>query len=277
MLTMKAQYKLANAKEYFEEHLQVGDYYMEGHQVKGRWFGKGAEELGLCGVTKGEAFLRLCDNLHPQPGERLTQRLITPRTESGKDAQAREVANRRVFYDFTLSPPKSVSIAALVGDDRRIVEAHDQAVQTVLIQFESFAATRVRKRGQASYRMTGNLVGAIFRHDTSRALDPHLHSHCILFNATRDRVEDRWKALEPYEMLRAKTFAEQLYYHELVRALQRYGYWVEHKPRGDFEIVGVSEELIDRFSKRHREIDEQTRTNTYQQQPTQKYGRGMRI
>jgi conjugative relaxase-like TrwC/TraI family protein len=141
-----------------------------------------------------------------------------------------------VFFDFTFSPPKSVSIAALVGDDRRILEAHDEAAQVALRQLEMYAATRVRKDGETSYRLTGNLVGAVFRHDTSRALDPHLHTHCILFNATRDSVENRWKALEPYELLVAKKFTEQVYYHELTMALVRFGYGIENNPRGDFEI-----------------------------------------
>src|SRR5438552_19198839 len=90
------------------------------------------------------------------------------------------------------------------ADDRRIIEAHDNAVQAALEELQSYAATRVRKGGQCSHRVTGNLVGAVFRQDTSRALDPHLHSHCILFNATKDGMEQRWKALEPYEMLKAK-------------------------------------------------------------------------
>jgi ATP-dependent exoDNAse (exonuclease V) alpha subunit len=103
------------------------------------------------------------------------------------------------------------------------------------------------------------VVGAVFRHDTSRALDPHLHTHCILFNATRDSIEGRWKALEACEMVTAQKFVRNVYYHEMVRSLQRFGYGVENNPRGDFEIAGVSKELIDRFSKRHREIDEKTR------------------
>ncbi len=106
-------------------------------------------------------------------------------------------------------------------------------------------------RGQYSQRATGNVVGAVFRHDTSRALDPHLHSHCILFNATWDSTEGRWKALEACEMVTAQKFVRNVYYHELVRSLQRFGYGVENNPRGDFEIAGVSKELIDRFSKRH--------------------------
>jgi TrwC relaxase len=39
----------------------------------------------------------------------------------------KETVNRRVFYDFTFSPPKSVSIVAPAGPDERIVSAHDQA------------------------------------------------------------------------------------------------------------------------------------------------------
>jgi conjugative relaxase-like TrwC/TraI family protein len=197
MLTMKAQYNLANAEKYFEQHLQVGDYYMEGQQVLGEWFGKGAEELRLSGVTQADEFLKLCQNIHPQTRERLTQRQNAKRLTMDGDGNTHEFANRRVFYDFTLSPPKSVSIVALAGNDQRIVQAHDEAVRTALNELQSYAATRVRKQNQCSHRLTGNLVGAIFRHDTSRALDPHLHSHCILFNATKDSVENRWKALEP--------------------------------------------------------------------------------
>jgi hypothetical protein len=95
----------------------------------------------------------------------------------------------------------------------------------------------------------------MFRHDTSRALDPHLHTHCVMFNATFDTTENRWKALSNYEMLQARKYAENVYYHEYARELRQSGYEIENKPRGDFEIVGVSPELQLRFSKRHNEID----------------------
>jgi conjugative relaxase-like TrwC/TraI family protein len=259
MLTMKAQYSLRNAESYFREHLGVGDYYMEGRSVSGQWFGDGAKELGLAGVTTENEFMNLCRNLHPQSGEQLTPRLNSKRISVDKAGNIHESANRRVFYDFTLSPPKSVSIAALVGNDQRIIEAHDEAVTVAMRELQAYAATRVRKQNQYAHRVTSNVVGAVFRHDTSRALDPHLHTHCILFNATRDTVEGRWKALEACEMVTAQKFVRNVYYHEMVRSLQRFGYGVENNPRGDFEIAGVSKELIDRFSKRHREIDEKTR------------------
>ncbi len=259
MLAPKEQYNLADAKKYFKEHLAVGDYYAEGQSIPGQWIGKGAEDLGLSGVTTADEFVRLCENLHPQTGERLTLRQKTTRTEMDADGKEHETANRRVFYDFTFSPPKSVSIAALVVDDTRIIVAHEQAVTAAMNQLQSFAATRVRKEGQCTDRTTGNLVAAMFRHDTSRALDPHLHTHCIVFNATFDAVEKQWKALQNHEIFAAQKFVENVYYHELTRELVKFGYRIENKPRGDFEIKDVPPELVAKFSKRHREIDQKTK------------------
>ena len=240
-----------NAKEYFEEHLCVGDYYDEGQRVTGQWFGSGAERLGLSGKVGSEAFLRLCENLHPASGDTLTPRLNTMRM----DKAGGNATNRRIFYDFTFSPPKSVSVAALAGADNRILEAHAQAVRSAMREFEAFATTRVRVGKADCDRSTGNFVAAMFTHDTSRALDPHLHTHCVVFNATFDAVENRWKALQNYELLRARKFAENVYYHELARNLRGFGYEIRNLARGDFQIEGISEAVCERFSKRDAEID----------------------
>jgi hypothetical protein len=68
MLSPKAQCSVADAKRYFREHLAVGEYYTEGQQVRGQWYGKGAAALGLSDVTNVELFERLCDNLLPLTG-----------------------------------------------------------------------------------------------------------------------------------------------------------------------------------------------------------------
>jgi conjugative relaxase-like TrwC/TraI family protein len=115
-----------------------------------------------------------------------------------------EVANRRVFYDFTFSPPKSVSIQALIADDKRLLESHSRAVRIAVNELQHFAGTQVHRGMDKSERLTGNVICATFRHDTSRALDPHLHTHCVMFNATFDATEQRWKALSNYEMLQAR-------------------------------------------------------------------------
>jgi len=252
VLSTKTQCNLNNAEKYFKEHLQLGDYYSQENIVSGEWAGIGAEQLGLTGRVKQDQFLKLCHNQNPQTGELLTQRMKTTRWDSDKMA---EVANRRIFYDFTFSPPKSVSIQALIADDKRLLESHSRAVQIAVNELQHFAGTQVHRGMDKSERLTGNVICATFRHDTSRALDPHLHTHCVMFNATFDATEQRWKALSNYEMLQARKFAENVYYHEFARDLRQFGYEIENKPRGDFEIKGVSRELQSRFSKRHNEID----------------------
>ncbi|MCW5552117.1 MAG: relaxase domain-containing protein [Verrucomicrobiae bacterium] len=250
MVTAKTQYNLANAQEYFEEHLCVGDYYDEGQRVSGEWLGSGAQRLGLAGRVRADEFLRLCENQHPATGDTLTQRLNSTRSDGNGNA-----ANRRIFYDFTFSPPKSVSLVGFLGEDTRVLEAHGRAVRSALREFEAFAATRIRAGGEHGDRRTGNFAAALFTHDTSRALDPHLHTHCIVFNATFDTTENRWKALQNYELLLARKFAENAYYHELARELRTMGYRIRNLSRGDFQIEGVPTELCDRFSKRDAEID----------------------
>jgi conjugative relaxase-like TrwC/TraI family protein len=247
MLSPQTQTNLKNAKSYFEEHLAAGDYYAEAERVVGQWIGKGAEMLGLDGVVSQSDFVALCENAHPQTGKRLTQRLKSTRTVNGGTDDEHHAANRRVFYDFTFSPPKSASIAALVNGDVRIVQAHREAVRIAAVELERFAATRCRQGGQNSDRFTENIVAALFEHDTSRALDPHLHTHCIIFNATHDAGEDRWKALQNYQMLVAQKYVENVYYHELARSLRSCGYSIANSARGDFRL------------KRHRQIDDQTR------------------
>ena len=251
MLSPKAQMNLKHAKSYFREHLSVGDYYSVEAQVRGEWFGEAAALLGLAGVVGEVDFLALCEGMNPKTGERLTLRLNSLRRE----ALGGELANRRVFYDFTISPPKSVSVVALCQDDR-ILALHDRAVRTAMSELEKFASTRVRKGGVRADRETGNVIGAAFRHDTSRELDPHVHTHCVVLNATFDPLENRWKAVEVQGMYAAQKFAENLYYHELAKGLRGLGYELENNVR-DFEIKGVPTSLVERFSKRHRQIDEE--------------------
>ena len=73
-----------------------------------------------------------------------------------------------------------------MANDTRIVEAHRAAIEVAVGELEQFAAARLPRSGANSDRLTGNIVAALFEHETSRALDPHLHTHCIVFNATHD-------------------------------------------------------------------------------------------
>jgi conjugative relaxase-like TrwC/TraI family protein len=232
----------AGAESYFDEHLSHNDYYTQEQTKHGQWLGIGAERLGLQpgGVVTREAFLHLCDNQHPLTGEQLTPQ---------------HFKERRVYFDFVCSPPKSVSILAVTMNDRRIIEAHKEASQLAMRELESFAAARVRKGGiQEQDRTTGNLVGAAFLHTTSRALDPQLHTHFVLFNCTWDKKEERWKALQTGDMFGAINYGTEVYRNELAKRLHQIGY-VTRRTGSAFEIEGVDPKLIERFSKRSQQRD----------------------
>jgi len=170
MITAKPQKNLHDAKEYFRAHLVQGDYYSEGKKIQVFWFGKGVVRLGLDAskpVTV-EQFERLCDNLHPVTGLLLTVR--------------NRQKNHRVYYDFTASAPKSVSVMAETIGDARIFVAHAESALEAMMEMQKFAAARVRRGGQRSDLITGEIVAAVVRHDASRALDPQVHTHFIVFN-----------------------------------------------------------------------------------------------
>jgi len=242
MFTAVAHKKLADARKYFDEHLVQNDYYAAGEIRPGQWVGAGAERLGLTAEVTREQFHALCENQNPNDGERLTQR-------SQKEGQ------RRVFYDFTCSAPKSVSVLAVTLDDQRLIEAHEEAAKLAFRELETFAATRIRKHGiENRDRMTGNLVAAAFMHDSSRALDPLLHTHFTVFNATFDERERCWKALQARGMYDAIRYGTAVYRNELAKRVQQIGYRIAPAKHG-FEIEGVSGEMLKRFSKRAQQRD----------------------
>jgi conjugative relaxase-like TrwC/TraI family protein len=234
--------ELASAEGYFVEHLSQNDYYAAGEIRPGQWIGTGAERLGLGtgqSVTR-EQFYALCENQHPQTGKRLNLR-------------QNERNNHRVFFDFTCSAPKSVSVLAVTLDDQRLVQAHEEAARTAFRELETFAAARVRKAGRPRDRTTNNLVSAEFLHTSSRALDPQLHTHFTVFNATYDERERSWKALQAGAMYDAIRYGTAVYRNDLAKRVGEIGYRTNPAKHG-FEIQGVNDEVLKRFSKRAQEV-----------------------
>jgi conjugative relaxase-like TrwC/TraI family protein len=247
MFTGKAQKNRAAAEGYFDEHLCHNDYYTQNEIEVGRWIGIGAERLGLKEgeAVKREVFMDLCDNVDPSTKTRLTQR----RNADG---------NRRVFFDFVCSAPKSVSIMAVTMGDMRVVEAHRLAARFALKELERYAGARIRAGGSQQDRETGNILAGEFLHNSSRALDPQLHTHFTIFNATFDPAEQRWKALQTDQMFAANHYATEVYRNDLAARLHALGYETVRtmvKGRDSFEIKEVSPALCQRFSKRAEERD----------------------
>jgi hypothetical protein len=112
----------------------------------------------------------------------------------------------------------------------------------------------VRKHGSQRDRSTGNLTAATFLHNSSRALDPQLHTHFTVFNATFDEREQSWKALQAGAMYEAVRYATAVYRNELAKRVYEIGFRITPAKHG-FEIEGVSREVLRQFSKRSQQRD----------------------
>ena len=149
---------------------------------------------------------------------------------------------------------------AQLGGDARLVEAHGKAVQETLKELEHRAASRVRRDRANDNRITGNLVLAVYHHDTSRELDPQLHTHAVAANLTYDGAEGRWKALQASDIYEQRAYLTEVYRNALAREVRSLGYEIEDRRSSKgknlgFEIKGVSDELLEKYSQRSEQRD----------------------
>jgi conjugative relaxase-like TrwC/TraI family protein len=245
MVTIKSQSSPRNAARYFDEHLTRDDYFSEKQQTTGRWFGRGCEPFGLESesVVEQEPFVALCKGLRPDDHTKLTQRAT---------------ANRRCLYDLTVSAPKSLSVMALVAGDTRLIAAHERAVAATLEAAEAMACANVRKGAAVDTRLTrttGNIIGAQFLHRESRALDPQLHTHCVIFNVTHDPVESRLKALAARPIYDQSQELTRLYRAHLNVSLRGLGYEIYLDRQRCPQIRGVDGKILALYSKRSAQRD----------------------
>jgi conjugative relaxase-like TrwC/TraI family protein len=242
MLRINQQVNAAAAKSYYSS---PAEYYRPGEQeIVGQWGGKAADRLDLAGDILRQPFERLCDNRHPFTGDQLTARMRK---------------GRRVGYDFTFDASKSVSILYGITDDPAILEAFRWAIRATMQEMEAGVKARVRKRGQFAERIVGNMAWAEFPHFTARPvkgkIDPHLHAHCFVPNACWDHVEHAWKAIDVASVKANGPHWQARFQRRFGRRLAELGYNVVWN--GDnFEIAGISREMIDRFSQRTNQINQ---------------------
>lgn len=232
--------RVSGALEYFSEHMQKGDYLTEQGRVQMTWCGKAAEPLGLSSVVDPLHFERLCNGQHPFTGKKLGPR--------------NKAVNRRVCYFGQISAPKDASIAYLVGGDERIKGWWEESVKETLAEIEAVTAARVRKGGADEDRVTGNMVAAVVTHDSSRSLDPQLHTHVCIMNVTYDTMENQWKGVQPSDYYRYQGFFREVSYNKLAMRMIEAGYELEKARKVGFTIKGFPVELRGTFSKRRVEI-----------------------
>ncbi len=234
MLSVAGVRSASGAANYFAKD----DYYtVEGSSEISEWGGEGADAIGLDGEVAKDAFEGVLNGILPS-GEAVAQ-----------------VENRRAGYDLTFSMPKSASVMAYVAGDKRVLAANMAAVQKTMAWVEkNLAEGRKDMEGRKVPVQTGNLVYALFQHDTSRALDPQAHIHAVIANLTR-MPDGKWQALHADKIWSHNSIIGAIYHAYLRAGLEKLGYQVDLKGKhGTFEISGVPKSVIGEFSQRREDI-----------------------
>jgi conjugative relaxase-like TrwC/TraI family protein len=227
----------AQAKTYYAKD----DHYYAKTETTSEWVGELAADLHLAGEVEGSTFEAMLT------GE-LPNGIVLP-------GKGNNPEHRRAGFDATFSAPKSVSIAALLNDDH-LIEVHQQAVKTALKVAETrYAQDREwnRETKVVEVKQTGNLAIALFLHDTSRDLDPNLHTHAVILNGTKD-ANGNYRALYTEELYAHRKLLDDIYLNELAHGARQLGYEIEPTTDG-FELTGYPQELRDTFSQRRKTIE----------------------
>jgi conjugative relaxase-like TrwC/TraI family protein len=238
----------AGQADYYLEKVADGaeDYYSGEGEATGRWRGDGARELGLSGEVEPEALRAMLTGADPAGGEPLV-------ATNGVTRRQGPVPG----FDLTFSAPKSVSLLWALGEEQTsaaVRDAHERSIDAALAYLEREACWARRGRGGAQFVQGSGYLAAAYRHRTSRAGDPQLHTHVLVANATKG-PDGRWTRLHhPSIYDHAKT-AGYLYEaqlrHELTRGL---GVEWQEVHNGIAELQYFEDHQLREFSTRRAEI-----------------------
>ena len=220
----------------------VEDYYLGSGEAPGYWLASGAQDLGLSGPVGEDALRSVLRGMHPASKKNLVK--------AGR-------GERVPGFDLTFLAPKSVALLHELGPkeaSNEVVNAHDAAVAAALGYLERQASGARRGKGGKHSIASHGFIGAAFRHRTSRAGDPLLHTHVLVANMIQG-LDGRWGALDAKHLYRHAKTAGYLYQAQLRKELTR-RLGVEWTPvrKGTADIEGIGRNVIQAFSKRRAEV-----------------------
>ena len=233
----------AGQQQYYLDAVAAGveDYYAGRGEVPGRWLGGGSAELALAGPVEPVDLHAVLSGLDPRTLERLAR------------------GNRKLpGFDLTFSAPKSVSLVWALGSAdvaAEVVAAHEAAVDATVGWLEQVACAGRRGRDGLRKVATSGFVAAGFRHRTSRAGDPQLHTHVLVANMAKG-TDGRWGALDGRQLYAHARTAGALYRAELRAELtERLGLTWAEPNEGLAEVAGIPRPVLRAFSGRRAEIE----------------------
>jgi len=228
---------------YVREVARDHEEYLSGQgESPGEFLGAGSAALGKSGVCSEQEFRRLFAWQHPDTGEQLGR---APRSDA------------MPAWDLVLRPVKDVAILYALGDrrtSRAARDAHQAGVEAAVSYLDGQVGTRTGRDG-AKHVAGSGLVAVGFTHRISRAGDPLPHTHLVIVNRTQG-PDGQWRTLDSRDLLAHRPAADAIYratyQHELSRTLGIA--WAEPDRWGNRAIVGMPQELVKAFSKRHEQI-----------------------
>lgn len=238
------------------QYFAKDDYYSSNdsnHLKSSFWYGKAILELNLEENINSKKFKEILEGKLPNGKTIGVMKQGELVHDSGRD--------------LTFSAPKSVSIMALVYEDKKLIEAHDQAIKETLNEIEkNYLKVRIKKSNKVSIEEIQKSLSAVFRHELSRDLDPQLHSHVVLANIVKDQ-NNNWRSAYFDEIYNNKKIIGAIYRSYLAQGVKNAGYEIEHKGKDCyFEIKSVPSQIIDLFSSRSKKIREIADPNSSQKQ-----------
>lgn len=230
-----------NNLDYYGD-LASEDYYLAGGEPPGKWSGLGCMLLKINAEVETDNFRSVFRGFAPN-GIKLCE-------SAGED--------HRAGWDLTFSAPKSVSILWARSDEKlrsKIQAEQFKAVENALRFLEQHAAITRRGSGGAKQENVIGLVSAMFEHSTSRAQDPHLHTHCLVANIA-PRIDGSWGTLESRHFYLWQKAAGAVYRGSLANSLRELGFGIEQlEAELHFEVKGIPQQICQHFSKRTDAIE----------------------
>lgn len=238
----------------------LASYYAASGTPPGRFVGAGLADLdGGKGVARGSEVTE--EHLRRMLGE-----MCDP--VSGEPLGAVPIlSDKRVpvaGFDLTFSPSKSVSVAWALADPATksvIYDCHRRAIDYVLAYAERHVfRSRSGPQGVVEEKVSG-VVAAAFTHWDSRAMDPQLHDHVVVWNRARSVSDGRWRTLDSRGLFKATVMLSELHQGVLSDLLTETlglgweGRRRRHSDHRRWEIDGVPEALMDEFSQRAEQVE----------------------
>ena len=243
----------------------LGEYYSEKDTRTPVWLcaGDAHKAAELVGLTDTQ---RAGGQADPAVVARWLDDWVAPNGVCGRAFGKRAVHG----FDLTFCAPKSVSlIRALRGDDvadKAVIDAHTTALSEAMEYLAAHAGyTRVHNATTAEkdlVRLPG-LVAIAYQHETSRAGDPHLHTHVIVPNR-QPRADGKLVSIDGTSLYHEARAAGVIYQATLRRELHRsLGLeWAPIDPStGMAELAGVDPKSISAWSRRATALREWAANN----------------